>query len=150
METPTKRGRPFAPGNHAGKGRPPGSRNKVPLGCQQVIEGALEPIFAKMIEMAKKGDPVGLKLFMAYVMRWDRAVRLDLPEITTAEDVGTAQSSVLKEMALGNITPGEAEHVMNVIEFRRKGIETGDLAKGLAEVREEIQGLKENDERLAA
>ena len=46
MDTLRKRGKPFAPGNRAGKGRPPGSRNKTTLMLEQVLDGEGEAIFA--------------------------------------------------------------------------------------------------------
>jgi hypothetical protein len=46
METLRKRGKPFAPGNRVGKGRPPGSRNKTTLMLEQVLDGEGEAIFA--------------------------------------------------------------------------------------------------------
>ena len=41
-----KRGKPFAPGNRSGKGRPVGSRNKTTLMLEQLLDGEGEAIFA--------------------------------------------------------------------------------------------------------
>src|ERR1035438_3799226 len=59
-----KRGKPFAPGNRSGKGRPTGSRNKVTLACEDLLEGEAGAITHKVIEMAKEGDHVAMKLCM--------------------------------------------------------------------------------------
>ena len=146
-----KRGKPFVLGNRSGKGRPTGSRNKVTLACEELLEGAAKEITLKVIEMALEGAPFAVKLCMEriYPPRRERRLKLDLPEILTVDDLRAAHATVVKEMALGNITPTEAARVTSVLEFRRL-IETEDLARGWAEVRAELEELKESYERRAA
>jgi len=105
----------------------------------------------KVNEMALEGAPFAVKLCMEriYPPRRERRLKLDLPEILTVDDLRAAHATVVKEMALGNITPTEAARVTSVLEFRRL-IETEDLARGWAEVRAELEELKESYERRAA
>src|ERR1039458_885860 len=64
MDTLHKRGRPFAVGNRSSKGRPDGSRNKVTLACEELMEGEGEAITRQAIDMAKEGDHFAMKLCM--------------------------------------------------------------------------------------
>ena len=62
MNTP--RGRPFPPGNTAGRGRPKGSRNKATMVAQQLLDQHSEPIVRKCIIEAMHGNVHALKLCM--------------------------------------------------------------------------------------
>jgi hypothetical protein len=152
MQTPTRRGKPFEPGNRFGKGRPAGSRNIATLAIDQLLEGESEAVMRKVVQFAKKGDPTAMRLFAERVCpaRRERLVQLELGELKTAEDLQSAFQAVAKALAKGDIDTRQAEHVTRVLEFGRKAIETGDLARGLEEVRTELRDLKENYERPVA
>jgi len=147
-----KRGRPFGPGNRIGKGRPAGSRNKVTLASEELLEGEGETITRKAIEMAKEGDHVAMRLCMDrfYPPRRERRLKLDLPDIQTAGDVHTALRTVVQEVAQGNITTSQAEHLANMLEFGRKSIETVQLANRIGELENKVKEKEESDERRAA
>src|ERR1035441_10405728 len=106
-----KRGKPFAPGNRSGKGRPVGSRNKATLLLKEMMEGEAPAVGRKLIELVQKGVMPAIKIYMdrVYPLQRERPVALDLPQIVTADDLRAAHATVVKEMALGNITPTEAE-----------------------------------------
>jgi hypothetical protein len=127
MNTP--RGRPFPPGNTAGRGRPKGSRNKATRVAQQLLDQHSEPIVRKCIIEAMHGNVHALKLCMERLTpaRRENPVRMQLPRVVTAGDVGLAQQKVLEAIASGRITPLEGESIANTLEKRRKGIETVEL-----------------------
>jgi hypothetical protein len=152
MDTLHKRGRPFAVGNRSSKGRPDGSRNKVTLACEELMEGEGEAITRQAIDMAKEGDHFAMKLCMDrfYPPRRERRLKLDLPEIHAAGDVQAAFQIVLQALAKGDIDTGQAEHVTKVLEFGRKSIETHDLANRIAELENKVKENEESDERRAA
>ena len=52
----TRRGRPFEPGNRAGRGRKAGSRNRASIALDKMAEGEAKEIALKLIEKAKDGD----------------------------------------------------------------------------------------------
>ncbi len=152
MDTPRKRGRPFKSGNQFGKGRSAGSRNNATLALEQILEGEGEAVARKLIQGAKKGDPTCIRLCMdrLYSPRRERSVNLDLPEIYTADHLPAAFRTVMRALAQGDITTDQADRITRLLEFGRKSIETEDLARGLAEMRVELQELRENYERRAA
>jgi hypothetical protein len=151
-DTPRKRGKPFEAGNQFGKGRAEGSRNKVTLALEQLLEGDAPAITRKMIQLAKKGDPTSIRLCMdrVYPVRRERQLKLDLPEIHTADDVTAAFRAVIQSLAQGDITTDQAERISRLLEFGRKSIETENLARGLREIRVELQEMKENYGQRAA
>ena len=63
-----------------------------------------------------------------------RPIAMDLPPLTTAEDMTTTMAAVVDAMACGEITPDEAKAVAEVIEIHRRTIETGEHERRLAAI----------------
>ena len=106
----------------------------------------------KVIEMAKEGDHVAMKLCMEriYPPRRERRLKLELPDIQTAGDVHAGLQVVWRGVGQGIITTGEAKDLTDVLEFGRKSVETLQLERRLTAV-ENAQKQKEgSDERRAA
>ncbi len=69
-----------------------------------------------------------------------RSVRLKLPpDITTAAGISEASAAILAAVADGNITPGEAVQLANVLEVRRKTIETEEFDRRLTEIETRVK-----------
>ena len=125
-----ERGRfaPGASGNPAGK--PVGARNRSTLAILSLLDGDGEAIMAKAVALAKKGDPVALRLCierLVPVMR-GAVVELALPEIRKAEDVRDGCAAVISAAAEGRISLKEAREFMQLLDIQRRAIETQDLA----------------------
>jgi hypothetical protein len=142
-------GKPFVPGNQHGKGRPAGSRNNATIMMQALLDDDGDAILSKAIELAKNGDQTALRLCMDRLLppRRERLVQLSLPsDLTTAEGVENAAAAVLNAVGTGEITPGEAVQLANVVEVRRKTIETRDLESRLTEVERYLKAAKPSPE----
>ncbi len=120
------RGRPFQPGNKYGRGRPRGSRNKVARVCQETLDGHAENLTKKCVVLAYQGNPTAMRLCMERLMpaRRQRAVTLKLPALTTIADVAVASASVVNAVARGQLTPTEGQSLSDMLEGRRRIIET--------------------------
>lgn len=131
-----KRGKPFERGNQHGKGRPVGSRNKTTLALEEILEGEGEAITRKLIERAKAGDMVAIRLCMdrLYPPRREEPVLLELPKIETAHDIVSAFQTVTSALSEGKITTSQAVNVLGVLEYGRKSIETLELARRVEEL----------------
>src|SRR5215203_2183869 len=84
-----QRGRPFNKGKSGNlSGRPLGSRHRVTIACDQLLEGEAEALTRKAIELAKAGDGPALRLCMDRIAppRKDRHVPFALPKLEKAED----------------------------------------------------------------
>jgi hypothetical protein len=130
-------GKPFTPGNHFGRGRPAGSRNKSTLGWLALLEDEGGSIVRTVIDRAKEGDPTALRLCMERLVPpcKERCISLELPgDVMTAEGTLGALAAVVAALARGEITPGETEATARVLETCRKAVETQELDRRLTEL----------------
>src|SRR6202011_6199568 len=123
------RGRPFQPGNRAGKGRPRGSRNKLNQLLQEILDQNSEIILRKCIILALQAQSVPLRLLFERIMpaRRDCPVQIDLPPTKSMADGDTAHPTVLRALSPVQITPGEGETLSKILESRRRMIELSCL-----------------------
>src|SRR5438093_12446070 len=115
------RGRPFEPGNNFGRGRPKGSRNKIRLEAQQLLEQHAEPIIRKCIILALQRDRVALRLCverLAGPVR-DSSVRLRLGGSATGSDIAATYQVLMEGVGAGRITPAEGEKIASMLEMQR-------------------------------
>lgn len=146
MNTRRVYGRPFQPGN---PGKPKGARHKTTLiaeklAIERLMEDDAEGVTRRVIEAAKVGEMTAARLVLEriYPVRKGRPVHLDLPEIETVADLPVALSALLSAMGHGEITPEEAAVVANVIEAKRRTLETVELEQRIAVLEEAKAGGK--------
>ena len=125
---------PFEPGqsgNPAGKAR--GTRNKVTLAIEALLDGEAEALTRKAIELAKAGDMAALRLCLDRLAppRKDRLVMFELPTITCAADAVKASAALVTAVAIGDLTPAEAGELGKLIEAYVKALEATDFAARL-------------------
>jgi hypothetical protein len=93
-------------------------------------DGEAVTILQKQIEMAKGGDQAAAALILSRVWpaRKGRPIDgLSLPPIEKAADIVAALGAVADATVNGTLTPDEASAVANVLEIKRKTIETTDV-----------------------
>lgn len=132
-----QRGRPFAKGESGNPGgRPIGSRNKTTIALENLLDGQAEALTQKAVDMALEGDRHALRLVLERIISpcKSQPIQFELPKVTTAADVATAQGAVISAMSDGNITPDEASIVSVILEGRRKSIETIELEDRVIEL----------------
>jgi hypothetical protein len=69
-----------------------------------------------------------------------RAIKLDLPKIETPEDLLSGLSSVVSAVTDGTITPQEGAVVANLLDAKRKAMETVDIEVRLRAIEEMSDG----------
>jgi hypothetical protein len=118
-------------GNPAGKAR--GTRNKVTLAIEALLDGEAEALTRKAIELAKAGDMAALRLCMDRLAppRKDRPVMFELPTITCAADAVKASAALVTAVAIGDLTPAEAGELGKLIEAYVRALEATDFAARL-------------------
>lgn len=117
----------FQPGQSGNpKGRPPGSKHATLIALDAIGSDGAQEILKKAVEMAKGGDARSMEIILQRVWpaRKGRPIALDLPAVTTAQNVQDALAAVIKAMGEGEITPDEAAAVSAIIETQRRTIET--------------------------
>lgn len=139
-----KHGKPFAAGNQYGKGRPPGSRNKMTLLRQNLLAEA-PAIFRTICKQAKQGDPAAQRLFVERIYPQTREWPLNfkLPQIHTQDDLREAYNIVLEETVAGRVTTAQAERLVNVLEAGRKMLDSQELHARMGKLEEEMKDLIE-------
>ncbi len=125
------RGKPFELGN---PGKPKGARSRVTLAMEALLQGQHEALTKAAIDKALEGDTVALRLCLDRLAppRRDAFISMTLPPVVTAADIIVASSSVLQEVADGNVTPDEAGRVMALLTAHRAIVETVDLERRIA------------------
>jgi Family of unknown function (DUF5681) len=114
-------------GNPAGM--PKGTRHRVTMLAEKLMEDDVEDIVRAVVDAAKAGDPTAMRLCIERLapVRKGRPITFDLPPIETAPDISKALGVIAKSMAAGELTPDEAGTVATVMEAHRKAIETTEL-----------------------
>jgi len=117
-------------------GRPKGSRNKINLFVQQLIDENAEEIIGTLIEQAKGGNFPALK-FLAerYVppMR-TRPIGIALPSIETPAEISKAYDQIWSAVGAGEITLDEMERLRAFLEAKQKAIESAEFVARLEKI----------------
>ena len=145
-KTPGKqRGRPFQKGQSGNpSGRPRGSRHKVSLAIDSLLAGEAEVLTRKAIDLALEGDLIALRLCLERLCPpvKQRPIRIDMPTVESAAEAVGAMTVVLESMSQGEITPGEAQALADVIEQFRRVLEVEELEQRVAAL-EDTRGVVE-------
>jgi hypothetical protein len=129
-EPPIKRDTKFKPGQSGNPaGRPRGSRHKVTLAIEAMLDGEAEALTRKALDLALAGDLVALRLCMDRIAppRKDRPVAFALPALTQAADAAKASAAIVEAVAIGDLTPSEAGDLSRVIEGFTRTLEATEL-----------------------
>lgn len=117
----------FAAGNHLGSNKT-GSRHRVTLAIEALLEGQHEVHTAKAVELALEGDTTALRLCLDRLApaRKDSLITLDLPPVRSAKDTLDASSLVLAAVSAGEISPDEGGRLMALLAAHKAIVEACD------------------------
>jgi hypothetical protein len=135
---------PFEPGKSGNPaGKPKGTRNKVTLAAEALLEGEAEALTRKAIELGKAGDITALRLCLDRIVpvRKDRPVIFQLPKLERAEDAVRASAAIVEAVSSGDLTPSEAAELAKVIEGYARAIEAAEFDARLTKL-EQAAGKK--------
>jgi len=134
--TDQQRGRPFQKGQSGNpKGRPVGSRHKVSILIETLIEARAEDVAQAALQAAiDGGDATLLKALLDRLApaRKERPVQVDLPALSSPADAPGVAAALLAKAAAGELTPGEAQGLANLLEAFRRQSELCDLEARIA------------------
>ena len=116
-------------GNPAG--RKPGQRHKTTVMLEKLMEADSEAIVKAVMTAALSGDMSAARMILDRVVppAKDRTLYLELPETATTEGVEMAQETVVRAVSNGQLRPSEGTILSNLLDSRRRAIETGELAQ---------------------
>lgn len=130
-----QRGKPFSKGKGGNpNGRPRGSRNRVTLAVEALLEGEAEALTRKAIEKALGGDMVALRLCLDRIApaKKDAHVTFALPAMKTAADAAKAAGAILKAVAAGGLTPSEGTAIAGLVDTYRRALEIHEIESRIA------------------
>ena len=129
-------------GNPAG--RPRGSRNKTSLLAEALLEQEAESLVRQLIDLAKAGDLAALRLCIERLVPKPkgRPLQFELAPISTAEDALQALYQILAGVGAGDLTAGEAQALVSMVETTLKAIEVHDLEQRLNALEERVTNAK--------
>jgi hypothetical protein len=127
----------FAKGN---PGKPKGARHRASLIAEELIDGAGKLLVKKCVAMALDGDGAAMRLVMDRLgpPRRERPVSVAMPKINAASDLIAAASALTDAVAQGEITPGEAASLSQLVGNVAKAVETFELAARMAKLEERL------------
>ncbi|MBU4277177.1 MAG: hypothetical protein KKC30_10585 [Proteobacteria bacterium] len=124
----------FQPGQSGNPaGRPKGSRNKASILAQEMLDGEVETLVRRCIDLALAGDQTALRLCLERLLppRKDVPIRLALPKIEGPQDLIKALAAIVAAVTAGELTPLEAAPLGQLLEAMRRSIETNNLDERL-------------------
>lgn len=129
-------------GNPAG--RPVGSKNKLTQLAQKLLENDAEEIVTAIIEKAKAGDSTAQRLCMERIMPPMRSsvIQINLPKLETSQDILKGYDALIDALAQGDLTLDELDRLSDVLENKRKAIETVVLAEEMERIKEHVGLLR--------
>jgi hypothetical protein len=142
------RGKPFAIGQSGNPaGRPPGARARATLLAEQLLDGEAAELAKKALAMALAGDVVAMRLCFERIIapRRERGVRLALPAVKGAGDLGPAMAAVTAAAGEGVISPAEALDLSQVLESYIRAVAAADFERRL----KELEAVQEGARRAA-
>ena len=141
MQVPRKnaaktRGRPFERGNC---GRPKGSRNKATLAAEAILDGEAEALTRKAIELALNGDLQSLRVCLDRLLppRRERPVSFSRPPRTPGADASKATAALVSAVAHGDLSPGEAASLVQMVEAYTRVLFVSELEQRLTKLEAE-------------
>lgn len=125
-------GRPFVKGDPRA-GRPKGRRSTATLLVEKLMGDDLEAVTRSIIQAAQAGDMTAAKIIMDRMapVRRGRPVPFNAPDSADATGIAETFKEIVSAMGAGEITPEEGSAIANVLELRRKTIETVEIEQRL-------------------
>ncbi len=127
-------GRPFEKGKSGNPaGRPEGSRNRATLIAEAMLDDEAAALTRKALDLALGGDAAVLRLCLDRIVapRRERPAPLVLPPVQGAADIAAAMAEVIAAAGRGDITPGEALALSQMVDTFLRAIEAGEFERRL-------------------
>lgn len=116
-------------GNPRGKAR--GTKNRVTLAAEQLLQGELDNICQRLVEEALIGNMQAIKLILDRVLpaKRDRVIDVQLPKLQTTDDALKAISLIVGAVGSGSLSPSEGEALSRVVDTFVKALQVHDIER---------------------
>ena len=115
-------------------GRPAGVRNRATMAAQALLDGESEALTRKAVEMALEGNMAALKLCLERLVppRKERPLSVDLPAFDGVDALPSVTAALLRAVAAGDLTAGEAGALGQLVASHAKALELVEIEKRIA------------------
>jgi len=141
QSAPAKSGR-FQPGQSGNpKGSPTGSRSKIALNCEQLLEESAGQLTRQLIETALNGNQLALKLCIERIVPIRKSSPISLPglpKIDSIESATKATGYILDSVVDGTIDPLAGEMLSKITDRYVHALQVVDLEKRLQEMSDRL------------
>jgi len=106
--------------------------------ARSILDDEVTALSRKAVELALAGDLQALKLCLDRLPppRRERSVRLELPHISNAASAAEVAATLLAATSRGELTPGEANSMLQVVEGYCRTIVASDFELRLSTLEE--------------
>lgn len=136
------RGKPFPKGQSGNpSGRPLGSRNRVSVLMDGILQEDAEKLMKKAIKLALDGDSSVMRSLIDRLCppMKDRPVGVKLPAMEEAGDLPKMTAALLSALAGGELTPLEAVAISKMVEAHRSALELVDIETRISAVEQKMK-----------
>lgn len=97
--------------------------------AERLLDGEAEAMVRTVIEKAKQGDMVALRLCLDRILppRRERTLQFKMPTLQCAGDAATAMATLTQAVAKGDITASEAAELSKLVESFVRALEASDF-----------------------
>jgi hypothetical protein len=108
----------------------PVSRNKRTPAARELLEQNSHLLMQKGLCMALEGDGPLLRTLLGYVLDKPKetSVKIGPLAMKTIDDLALSSETVLQKLGAGQITPAQAREIFDMIEIRRRVLESQEIA----------------------
>lgn len=137
-----QRGKPFRPGQSGNPaGKPPGAKNRATVLAQSLFDGEAEAITRKVIELAKAGNMMALRVCLDRLcppMKAQAApIQVDIP---ATDNLCEMAGGFIKAAAAGQLPPDVAAQLVSAVGVLARVVEIDDLKERLAALESAVSG----------
>lgn len=133
------RGRPFPPGNHCGRGRPRGSRNKK-TALAPLVDSHAEALVRKALELVDEGDSQMLRFLLGRILppKENAPLKTGPLPMGSAEELAQSSRRLMQKVTSGEVSLSDASDITDLLEHHRHILETETLEMRVRAIEQKV------------
>jgi uncharacterized protein DUF5681 len=116
------------------KGKPRGAKNRSSIVAERLFADEIQEICGSVIPQAKAGNMQAAKIILDRVLppMKDKPVQIDLPKMTSSDDLVKVVECIAYAVGSGQISPLEGESIARIVDIHIKALELNEIEKRLS------------------
>ncbi len=115
-------------------GKPRGAKNRSSLVAERLFADEIQEICRSVIAQAKAGNMQAATIILDRVLPpiRDKPIQIDLPKMTSSNDLVKAVECITLAVGSGLISPLEGESIARIVDTHIKALEFNEIEKRLS------------------